>query len=119
MKDGAERGIGNQVTSEFNLLYRFHSTISQRDEKWLDDFFGDIFSGTGKSIDELDLGDGMKALGRFAAQIPEDPSERNFGGIKRGEDGKFNDEDLVKILKEGMEDPAGKHTSLTLTHILF
>lgn len=109
VKDGAERGIGNQVTSEFNLLYRFHATISQRDEKWLDDFFGDIFAGTGKSIDELDLKDGMAALGRFAAGIPKDPSERNFGGIKRGEDGKFQDEDLVKILQEGMEDPAGKH----------
>ncbi|KAK2798076.1 hypothetical protein FQN51_007895 [Onygenales sp. PD_10] len=106
-KSGPERGIGNQVTSEFNLLYRFHATISQRDEKWLDDFFGEIFASTGKPIDELTLRDGMAAIGRFEAMIPKDPSQRNFGGIKRGENGKFNDEDLVKILKESIEDPAG------------
>lgn len=109
MKDGAERGIGNQVTTEFNLLYRFHSTISLRDEKWLNDFFGEIFASTGKPMEELELRDGLEALGRYAAQIPKDPGERNFGGIKRGEDGKFKDEDLVRILKESMEDPGGKH----------
>ncbi|EEH21749.1 hypothetical protein PABG_03965 [Paracoccidioides brasiliensis Pb03] len=107
VKSGPERGIGNQVTSEFNLLYRFHSCISQRDEVWLDDFFGEIFKSTGKSIDELSLKDGLQALGRFESMIPKDPSKRNFGGIERGEDGKFRDEDLVRILKESMEDPAG------------
>ena len=32
-KTGIQRGIGNQVSVEFNLLYRFHSPISQRDRK--------------------------------------------------------------------------------------
>ncbi|PGH16315.1 hypothetical protein AJ79_01857 [Helicocarpus griseus UAMH5409] len=106
-KSGPERGIGNQVTTEFNLLYRFHSCISQGDEKWLDEFFGEIFKSTGKPIEELSLQDGLQALGRFEAMIPKDPSKRNFGGIERGEDGKFRDEDLVRILKDSMEDPAG------------
>ena len=118
MQDGAERGIGNQVTSEFNLLYRFHSTILLRDEKWLDDFFGEIFKSTGKPLEEMTLQDSMRAFGAFEAQIPKDPSKREFGGIKRQEDGKFQDEDLVKILKEGMEDPAGKR-SLSNFHKLW
>lgn len=33
-KQGIERGIGNQVTIEFNVLYRFHSPISRRDAGW-------------------------------------------------------------------------------------
>ena len=87
LKDGAERGIGNQVTSEFNLLYRFHSTISLRDERWLNDFFAKIFKDAEKPIKELSLQDGLAALGRYEAQIPKEPSERNLGGIRRGKDG--------------------------------
>lgn len=58
-------------------------------------------------MEELSLQDGMQAIGRFESLIPKDPSQRNFGGIERGEDGRFRDEDLVKILKESIEDPAG------------
>ncbi|KAK6081877.1 Psi-producing oxygenase C (Linoleate diol synthase) [Seiridium cupressi] len=32
------RGIGNQVTVEFNLLYRFHCAISLKDEKYTEDY---------------------------------------------------------------------------------
>jgi hypothetical protein len=32
------RGIGNQVTVEFNLLYRFHCAISLRDETYTEEF---------------------------------------------------------------------------------
>ena len=39
--------------------------------------------------------------------IPTEPSERVFGNLKRGQDGKFDDAELVNIMKESMEDPAG------------
>ncbi|QSS58355.1 hypothetical protein I7I51_07779 [Histoplasma capsulatum] len=107
VKSGPERGIGNQVTSEFNLLYRFHSCTSLGDEKWLNDYVAGIFKSTGKSLEELTLKDGMQAIARFETLIPKDPSQRNFGGIKRGEDGRFRDEDLVRILRASIEDPAG------------
>ncbi|KAK8067329.1 hypothetical protein PG997_014076 [Apiospora hydei] len=32
------RGLGNQVTVEFNLLYRFHCAISRKDEKYTEEF---------------------------------------------------------------------------------
>lgn len=38
-KTGVQRGIGNQVSVEFNLLYRFHSAISTRDREWSENFF--------------------------------------------------------------------------------
>lgn len=36
------RGIGNQVTVEFNLLYRFHCAISLKDEKYTEDFMKNV-----------------------------------------------------------------------------
>ncbi|MCJ1465542.1 hypothetical protein MMC07_004160 [Pseudocyphellaria aurata] len=38
-KTGVQRGIGNQVSVEFNLLYRFHSALSKRDREWSEEFF--------------------------------------------------------------------------------
>ena len=38
------RGLGNQVTVEFNLLYRFHCAISRRDEKYTEDFMKEAFA---------------------------------------------------------------------------
>ncbi|KAF3937371.1 hypothetical protein ABW19_dt0205244 [Dactylella cylindrospora] len=34
-KEGLARGIGNQVSVEFNLLYRFHCAIGENDEWWM------------------------------------------------------------------------------------
>lgn len=36
------RGLGNQVTVEFNLLYRFHCAISQNDESFAEDFMREM-----------------------------------------------------------------------------
>ncbi|KAL6712910.1 hypothetical protein ACLMJK_009465 [Lecanora helva] len=38
------RGLGNQVTVEFNLLYRFHCAISQRDEEYTREFMREAFA---------------------------------------------------------------------------
>src|SRR4051812_40047364 len=37
------RGIGNQVTVEFNLLYRFHCAISAKDEVYTEQFMREMF----------------------------------------------------------------------------
>ncbi|KAF3908286.1 hypothetical protein AA313_de0206127 [Arthrobotrys entomopaga] len=34
-KEGLARGIGNQVSVEFNMLYRFHCAIGANDEVWM------------------------------------------------------------------------------------
>ena len=40
------RGLGNQVTVEFNLLYRFHCAISLRDEKYTENYMREFFDKT-------------------------------------------------------------------------
>ncbi|KAI1858014.1 uncharacterized protein JN550_012907 [Neoarthrinium moseri] len=106
--EGVPRGVGNQVSVEFNLLYRFHSCISQKDERWINGFFLKLFPGRNpddlQNVSWADLG---QALLRFEQQIPKDPSTRTFDGLQRQADGTFKDEDLVRVLKEAMEDPAG------------
>ena len=42
-KDAVSRGIGNQVTVEFNLLYRFHCAISKKDEKYTEDYMREAY----------------------------------------------------------------------------
>ncbi|KAL2006622.1 hypothetical protein VTN00DRAFT_9290 [Thermoascus crustaceus] len=105
--EGVPRGIGNQVSAEFNLLYRFHAVISRRDEKWMNEFFQSLFPDLDKPLDQLTPQEFIQGLFRYEQSIPEDPGKREFGGLKRDETGRFNDADLVKILKESMEDPAG------------
>ena len=101
-----ERGVGNQVSAEFNLLYRFHSAISDRDDKWTNDFFKSIFGD--KPPETIGLREFYQGVVKYEAGIPKEPSERVFGGLTRDSTtGTFNNGDLVKILQESMEDPAG------------
>lgn len=116
--EGTPRGVGNQISCEFNLMYRFHSVISKRDEKWLEEFFATLFTDLGKPLDQLTPVELWQGLAKFEASIPKDPSKREFGGIKRGPDGKFKDEDLVRIFKESTEDPAGSFGARTVPKAL-
>lgn len=101
-----ERGVGNMVSAEFNLLYRFHSSISQRDDKWTADFFKSIFGD--KEPEKIGVEEFYQGVAKYERGIPKEPSERVFGGLTRDPTtGKFNDGDLVQILKESIEDPAG------------
>ncbi|RLM00414.1 hypothetical protein CFD26_108525 [Aspergillus turcosus] len=82
---GAAKATGNQVSAEFNLLYRWHACISERDAKWTEDLYTNLFPNVSPS------------------QI----TERPFADLTRGPDGPFADDDLVKIFKEGVDDCAG------------
>ena len=93
------------------MLYRFHSVISLRDEKWLNDFFKSLFPDFNKPLDQLNPQELLQGLLRYEQGIDADPSKREFGGLKRGPDGKFKDGDLVQLMKESIEDPAGRFSS--------
>ncbi|KAI1214921.1 heme peroxidase [Annulohypoxylon truncatum] len=117
--EGAPRGVGNQVSAEFNLLYRFHSCISKKDERWMNNFFLKLFpEGKTQDLSTVSLEDFGLALLKFEQSIDKDPSKRTFDDLKRQENGKFKDEDLVRILKEGMDDPAGVFGARTIPKAL-
>lgn len=102
---GAESGTGNVVSAEFNLCYRWHSCISEKDDKWIQEFYHDLF---GKSATEVGVQDMVMGFVKFEKSIPEDPAQRTFGKFKRDpKTGKFNDDDLVECITSSIEDCAG------------
>jgi linoleate 10R-lipoxygenase len=102
---GTPMGVGNQVSCEFNLLYRWHSTISPRDEKWLQEFMQTLFPG--KDMSKMGVDEFRMGLYRFGKSVDPDPAKREWGGLKRDENGKFDDAALVKELNACTEDCAG------------
>ena len=122
IKDGPPRGTGNQVSAEFNLVYRWHSSISERDDLWTQELFK-----------ELDLPEELKRPGvdvsspenlyKFLGALRKieneaksaDPWERPFPALKsermtRQTEGPFagnyKDADLAALLTASIEDCA-------------
>lgn len=105
--EGTPLGIGNQVSAEFNFVYRWHAAISEADEHWLDDLNRQIFGANGRPED-MGPDKYLALVGRwFQETVPKDPGNWTFGGLKRGKDGSFNDADLVKIISKATDNVAG------------
>jgi linoleate 8R-lipoxygenase / 9,12-octadecadienoate 8-hydroperoxide 8R-isomerase len=104
-------GVGNQVSCEFNLLYRWHATISDRDDKWTQELIKTIFPG--KDISKLSIQEFQNGVYGWKTTINPKPEKRdwNMGMLKRHADGTFDDGELIKILTESIEDCAGISTS--------
>lgn len=103
--DAAATATGNQVSAEFNLVYRWHACISKRDEKWTEDFHREIMPGVDPST--LSLTEFAAGLGQWQAALPEEPLDRPFSGLHRNSDGTFDDDDLVDLFTKSVEDCAG------------
>lgn len=120
-KEGTPRGTGNQVSAEFNLAYRWHSCISEKDDKWTQEMYKELF---GKDAHEVSLPDLLQGLGQWEHSLDKDPQKRPFANLKRQSNGTYNDDDLVKIMTEAIEDTAGSFgannvpTSLKAVEIL-
>ncbi|KAK2808634.1 hypothetical protein FQN50_004498 [Emmonsiellopsis sp. PD_5] len=100
----AESGTGNQVSFEFNLAYRWHSTIGSQDEKWIEDIYKDLFGKTGEETSMPEL---LAGMAKWQRELPQDPGKRSFAHLERQADGTFRDEDLAKIMTEAVEEVAG------------
>ncbi|KAF2256765.1 hypothetical protein BU26DRAFT_599398 [Trematosphaeria pertusa] len=101
----APMGVGNQVSAEFNLVYRWHSTISDRDEKWTKEMWNGLF-GKGRDPKSVDAMEFLMKLNEVYKKTDKDPSKRGFAGLKRNEDGTLPDQPLVDIMVDSIEDCA-------------
>lgn len=102
-------GTGNQVSCEFNLVYRWHAAISKKDEKWSEDMYRKILgrdSYTDASEEEL-----LLKLRQWLATRGDNPTKWHLDSLDesrypRNKNGTFDDEDLAEVLTAATEDVA-------------
>ncbi|KAL4920142.1 heme peroxidase [Aspergillus aurantiobrunneus] len=105
--EGLPRGVGNQVSAEFNMIYRWHAAISDQDEKWANKLSSKVF-GSNVDVSKLSVEQYLSGLRQYIEKAaPGGPSSWTFGDLKRGKNGSFADEDLVEMLQDGCENLAG------------
>ncbi len=128
-KTGVQRGIGNMVSVEFNLLYRFHSPISTRDRKWTEDMFVTWLKDTPFTEEQIRNGElpvpilqkmlatfnktpkggDRKKMKFFPEGLEKLPNKKEESGFtykfKRGTDGLFDDAQLAAEMCQVIEDP--------------
>lgn len=116
--DGPPRGVGNQVSAEFNLVYRWHAAVSERDDKWTQDLFKQMFPDA--SAEQVSTPEGLptflRKLGMMEAEsLKADPEDRPFPALEKERmhrigdgpyNGKFEDDDLAALITAGIDDCA-------------
>ena len=107
---------GNQVSAEFNLVYRWHACVSENDDKWTQEEFARLFPG--KDPSQVSLPQFATGLGMWEAGLSPDPQKRVFPNLQRSADGSLDDDALVKILADGTRDVAGSFGSSNVPTIL-
>lgn len=116
IKNGPPQGTGNQVSAEFNLVYRWHSAISEKDEEWIKDRYRQMFDGA--DAETVSLHQLLSTLGKWESQLSEDPHKRPFENLKRNKHGKFEDDDLVGLLTEATDDCANAFGARMIPRIM-
>ncbi|KAJ3453403.1 hypothetical protein MRS44_017650 [Fusarium solani] len=77
---GTPRGIGNQVSVEFNMIYRWHSAVSRQDEAWANDFFKEVF-GPHANPDTMSTDEFLQGIRKWSSSLPGDPEKWTFGAF--------------------------------------
>ncbi|KAF0386431.1 linoleate diol synthase [Gigaspora margarita] len=98
-------GTGNQISIEFNYIYRWHPTISEADAEWIDNEFKRILKTD--NLENVDPNTFVKKMSKWNRSLPKEPSKWTFNNMKRDKNGKFSDRDIAKELIEGTEKIAG------------
>ena len=112
----ANSAPGNQVSAEFNLVYRWHACVSEKDDKWTKEEYARLFPG--KDPSQVSMREFLTGLGMWEAGLSCDPQQRRFANLERSADGSLDDDALVNILADGVEDVAGAFGSRNVPAIL-
>ncbi|RMZ82446.1 hypothetical protein DV737_g2059, partial [Chaetothyriales sp. CBS 132003] len=122
--DRLQRGGGNVVSVEFVVLYHWHAALSAADADWMEELIRKNLPEL-KSLDDMTPQHFEKVMKQEVFKLLVVPSrEWTFGGLKRGQDGRFSDADLGRVVKDCIEEPAhafgahGTPASLKVVDIL-
>lgn len=101
-----ERGSGNVVSVEFAVLYHWHATLSAADAKWMEDMLRWNLPDL-ESVDDMTPELFWKVVKQEGHKLMSKPAkEWTFDHLQRGEDGRFSDVDLGRIIKDCTDEPA-------------
>nr|GAT58858.1 predicted protein [Mycena chlorophos] len=100
------RGEGNVVSIEFNLLYRWHATLSEKDTEWTTELFQGLFDR--EDVENIKIPEFLKVAQQKMRADP-DPRKWTFNKLQRNSDGRFSDADLAKILHDSTSWRAGAY----------
>ncbi|KAK2067103.1 hypothetical protein P8C59_000866 [Phyllachora maydis] len=112
------QGVGNRVSVEFNLIYRWHSTVSPRDAAWTAEAFARrLPAGVDpETMGPADVAAAMRGL--QAEQGARPPEARTWGDLERAADGTLDDDALVRLLAASVEDLAGAYGAANVPRVL-
>lgn len=119
-----ERGTGSHVSVEFAVLYHWHAALSAADDKWMEDVIRSVLPDL-THIDDVTIEMFHKVMMTHGhALMEKEAKDWTFGGLQRGADGKFKDDQLAELIKSCTEEPAhafgahGTPASLRIVDIL-
>lgn len=95
---------GNSVSAEFNLIYRWHACVSERDEQWTKDVYSKLFG----QDSSLSLAEFLGSLNGWAKKQSPDPLKRDFADLERLSNGQYRDDQLASIWTASVSDVAGR-----------
>jgi linoleate 10R-lipoxygenase len=117
----APRGEGNVVSIEFNLLYRWHATLSKQDKEWTENMFQKALDGAGVNVsfDKLTPRQFFQAAGKaLGPQQEQDVRTWTFNNLKRDSSGRFSDADIAKLLQDSTSYRAGAFKARAIPEVL-
>ncbi|RHZ71228.1 hypothetical protein Glove_261g78 [Diversispora epigaea] len=95
-------GIGNQVSLEFNYIYRWHPAIAEKDVEWSEKEFKRLGITPESTVNEF-----KEKVKDWSTILNKDPSKWTFNNMIRDEEGKFPNNKLAEELVNGTEKVAG------------
>lgn len=88
------------------MLYRWHSAISEHDERWIEDIFKAVL-GDDKTVDQYTAREFGMVLNEISEKNGTDPRKWEIPGHSRQADGTYADETIVGLLSDATERVAG------------